>query len=530
MTDGTGTSTYAYDQLDRLTETSQETTEHHQDTVGYAYNLNNEPERITYPNGHAVERTYDSAGRLKAVKDWLSNTTGFSYDPDSDLAATSFPSGTGGEADTYAYNDADQQSEAKMAKGTEMQASLAYTRDSNGQLTKTVSHGLPGGETTEYEYNEDEQLTKAGSTSYEYDPAANLTKIGTATNKYSAAEELTESGATGYAYNEDGERTEMTPASGPATTYGYDEAGDLTSVARPAEGSSPKIEDAYAYNGDGLRTAQTISGTTSYMTWDVAEGLPLLLTDGTDSYIYGPDGLPVEQVSSSGTVSYLHHDQQGSTRLLTSSSGEVVGKCSYSAYGSPDCEGSASTPMGYDGQYTNADTGLVYLRAREYDPATGQFLTVDPFAAISGERYSYAEDDPIDKYDPSGRCGIVCAVGVVAGGVALATGVGEVVGAGAALGFAAGDLTAASFGFGIVGAAADAHECYEGEAIACVGLGTGVVATAGAGAGLGPVAALISDTAASGATAIGVTFGAIGFLSDVGAALAPSNVSARGCE
>jgi RHS repeat-associated protein len=229
-------------------------------------------------------------------------------------------------------------------------------------------------------------------------------------------------------------------------------------------------------------------------------------------------------------VSYVHHDQQGSTRLITSSTGEVVGKCSYSDYGSPSCEGSETTPLGYDGQYTSADTGLVYLRARTYDPATAQFVTVDPFAAISGERYSYAEDDPIDKNDPSGRCGIVCAVGVVAGGVALATGVGEVVGAGAGLGFAAGDLTAASFGFGIVGAAADAHECYEGEAIARVGLGAGVVATAGAGAGLGPAAAFISDIAASGATAIGLTFGAIGFLSDVAAALAPSNASARGCE
>jgi hypothetical protein len=74
------------------------------------------------------------------------------------------------------------------------------------------------------------------------------------------------------------------------------------------------------------------------------------------SYIYGPEGLPIEQVSSSGTVSYLHHDQSGSTRLLTSSTGEVVGKCSYGAYGSPDCEESEKTPLGYDGQYTGVET------------------------------------------------------------------------------------------------------------------------------------------------------------------------------
>jgi hypothetical protein len=44
----------------------------------------------------------------------------------------------------------------------------------------------------------------------------------------------------------------------------------------------------------------------------------------------------VEQINNTtGTVFYLHHDQQGSTRLLTSSTGAVTGKCTYSAYGSP---------------------------------------------------------------------------------------------------------------------------------------------------------------------------------------------------
>jgi RHS repeat-associated protein len=108
-------------------------------------------------------------------------------------------------------------------------------------------------------------------------------------------------------------------------------------------------------------------------------------------------------VSSGGTVTYLHHDQQGSTRLLTSSSGEVVGKCSYGAYGSPDCEGSEKTPLGYDGQYTNANTGLIYLRAREYDPSTGQFVSEDPLKAITGAPYSYAGDNPLNESDPTGE-------------------------------------------------------------------------------------------------------------------------------
>lgn len=113
--------------------------------------------------------------------------------------------------------------------------------------------------------------------------------------------------------------------------------------------------------------------------------------------------MPIEQINNStSTVTYLHHDQQGSTRLITGSSGTVEGKCSYGAYGAPTCEGTATTPLGYDGQYTSSDTGLVYMRARVYDPSTGQFLTVDPAVAVTEEPYSYAEDDPINQDDRTG--------------------------------------------------------------------------------------------------------------------------------
>jgi hypothetical protein len=58
-----------------------------------------------------------------------------------------FPSATKDE-DKYAYNEADQMTEAKMLKETEL-ASLVYTRDNDGQLKKTTSKGLPGSEITE---------------------------------------------------------------------------------------------------------------------------------------------------------------------------------------------------------------------------------------------------------------------------------------------------------------------------------------------------------------------------------------------
>jgi hypothetical protein len=92
------------------------------------------------------------------------------------------------------------------------------------------------------------------------------------------------------------------------------------------------------------------------------------------SYVYGRLDITVEQINTStGTALYLHHDQQGSTRLLSSSTGAKEASFTYDAYGNQSGHaGAATTPLGYDGQYTSSDTGLIYLRARVYDPATAQ--------------------------------------------------------------------------------------------------------------------------------------------------------------
>ena len=175
-------------------------------------------------------------------------------------------------------------------------------------------------------------------------------------------------------------------------------------VLLPASGLAQfagNVSYAYAYNGGGLRMAKTVGSTTTRFAWDVADGLPLLLVDGTTSYVSGLGGLPLEQISQSGTVLYYQSDQLGSTRALTDGSGNVVATSDYDSYGSPtSSSGSAVNPFGYAGQYTDTESGLQYLRARYYDASTQEFISRDP--AVLLEPYSYAADSPQNATDPSG--------------------------------------------------------------------------------------------------------------------------------
>lgn len=104
-----------------------------------------------------------------------------------------------------------------------------------------------------------------------------------------------------------------------------------------------------------------------------------MLQDGGTRYLDGPDGLPLEQIDRTGTVLYYLYDQLGSTRALLSAAGQGIATDTYSPYGSLELHtGTATTPFGFAGQYTDSETGFQYLQTRYYDPATSQFLSRDP--------------------------------------------------------------------------------------------------------------------------------------------------------
>jgi RHS repeat-associated protein len=500
MVDGTGTTTDVYDGLGRVTSTTSGAG----DTVGYTYDLAGNPVVQTYA-GLTVTHVFDAADRMTSVSDGLGDVTTFGYDADGNLTTEAYPNGV---VATYAYDAADRPSSIADTEAAATVASFTYARTADELVsnatettpTAAVSSTTLGPTTTTsstYGYSTLQRITSANGGTYSYDATGNLTAGAGATLGYDAAGEvtsLTQPAATGgtatttFGYDSRGDRTSVTTG-GPTsstTTLTYDQAGRLTSYGSGA---------SYVYNGDGLRMAKHVGTSTaglvtSDFVWDtVTTNVPLVLFDTVNTYVYGPGGRPVEQLNAAAPL-YLHQDQLGSTRLLTDPTGHVVATASYDVYGNPTSRsGSVVTPLGFAGQYTDLESGLIYLRARYYDPATSQFLTVDPKFSTTLAAYSYAGDDPVNAFDPLGldwwnpfswskdtwkTIGKVAAgVGIVAGAAALCAAtacIGDIAAAAGAttlaetLGAAETTSTIAGWvglGSAAVGTTADAFQTYD---------------------------------------------------------------------
>jgi RHS repeat-associated protein len=105
-------------------------------------------------------------------------------------------------------------------------------------------------------------------------------------------------------------------------------------------------------------------------------------------------------------------DGHGSTRILWNIDGNPFEFYAYDAFGNMlsgpglTMADDASTRLLYSGEQTD-NTGLQYLRARYYDPRSGRFNRLDPFAGntqdpLSLHKYLYANADPVNAIDPSG--------------------------------------------------------------------------------------------------------------------------------
>jgi RHS repeat-associated protein len=275
----------------------------------------------------------------------------------------------------YAYDDG-----GKLTQETGPYATIAYGYDNVGnRLTRTVT----------------------GSTTA-------LLPNGTTTNTYDLNDRLT-SGS--HTYDNDGNEQTV---NGQAASYDFE--NHLVALGSVAN---------YVYDADGNRySASNLGTTTSYV---VDTSLPYAsvveeYTNGTLTarYDYGDDLLRMDR--GSGVYYYLY-DGLGSTRQLVNMSGTVTDSYGYSAFGEMALHtGSTVNPFLFNAQQFDQASGDYYLRARYYDQSNGRFISQDPFAGsnddpVSLHRYLYANNDPVDRVDPSGKEPDLVSLSAVAGGI-----------------------------------------------------------------------------------------------------------------
>lgn len=190
------------------------------------------------------------------------------------------------------------------------------------------------------------------------------------------------------------------------TTLTYDALNQLTGVNKDGQLSQ------YAYDDAGRRIKKTVNGSTvnylyngpdilaEYQNWSKANV----------SYTHGPNtDDPLIRVTAANDNSYFHQDGLGSVVATTDQTGNLTAAQLYDAWGKPQ-QGASLNNLGQYG-YTGREpdeTGMMYYRARYYDPTIGRFTQRDPAGMPDGvNRYAYVANDPVNFTDPSGEIALI---------------------------------------------------------------------------------------------------------------------------
>ena len=451
MTDGTGTTTYGTDAMGDVTSQAFSAASGSglsSNTVGYSYFSTGQLETVSYPSYGSFENptvtySYDQLGHMASETDWLGNEVTFSHDADGNLVSQDddvSPANPNGTSSTiFSYDNTDENTQATTAEVcsgspgtlTQLFSGSGGSRNADGEVTEDseVYGGACSGQASyerNYSYDLAGQVIYQGSMSqgssagnFSYDPAGNPTEISshdgsgnfdTYDQSFDSAGEVTgqtpvagsSGSASSYTFDTLGDLTSTTAGSS-TTTYGYDQLGEMTSAAAGQT-------TTYQYTGDGLEAGTSTGSVSLQLTWNSTGSLPLVLSDGANDYVYGSTDEPDEQVNTTSAPPtanplFLTYTPSDSSWTVTTASGQQVSFYRYDVYGSLAL-GTPVSPFGFAGQYTDDSSGggsLVNMRARWYQADTGEFTTVDPSLGQTNQPYSYADDDPVNIGDPTGR-------------------------------------------------------------------------------------------------------------------------------
>ena len=305
-----------------------------------------------------------------------------------------------------------------------------YIRDAMGNiLTATEASGTsqtPGA--TTYTYDADYRLLSAGyptsslNESFSYDAVGNR-------KTYTK-------GGTTYYYNRipgSNRLKNITTGSTSGTVYEsyvYDNNGNLTSISGnrtmalswTANNKVSQIQVGsitpytYQYDPKGYRIQKTVG--TVNKNYYLEKGKLEAIYDGSgDLQAKYLRGSVIDEVvngyqfdSNNNFTNYsFHHDNLESVLGQSSHDGNVLASQGYTSFGTIiNASGSSSNNiLKFTGREQDTETGLIYYRARYYDPLLGMMLSEDPMWFGAGVNfYIYCGNNPVNSNDPSGKVNI----------------------------------------------------------------------------------------------------------------------------
>jgi RHS repeat-associated protein len=247
--------------------------------------------------------------------------------------------------------------------------------------------------------------------SYHYDDLGNISEFVQNGQTYSytydntsrVKQAIVPTGNYQYSYDSRGNRLTANSSS-----YSYNALNQLKTFSKPS--GKANLVTTYTYYGDGLRATKSIKGALTRYVYLNGKVIEELDSSGltTARNIWGNELLYREDKIGE-KAGYYTFNGHGDVVKITDASGEELNSYDYDIWGNPTSMSESMTnPFKYSGEIYDDESGLIYLRARYYDPTIGRFITEDTYEGelnnpLSLNQYTYVLNNPLKYIDPTGN-------------------------------------------------------------------------------------------------------------------------------
>lgn len=439
-TNASGSERFDYDALAQLTAHTREI-DGRTFVTAYNYDAAGRVREKTLPDGQVLNHHYHESGPDVGTLRAITRASLFGLQQETVLA----------EIDSFAADGASgylshngirtQRKHAPDGRVESIEISqtltLDYTYDDAGRIIGIDENGIG----KRFDYTQG-RLSAArgpnGTWHYDYDAVGNRT----ASAFTDADGTMQEGQAHRYATPGEGNRLlESTDAlSGHSERHAYTDTG--ASLTRPGAQAQATLRyeynadqrpvrvyrdetllAAYAYNSFGERIRKVVyNGSNTRVTYFLYDGHQLTaeIDGGTGSanastnagggdaplhyrHTVFVEGAPLAYLIGK-RIHAVHTDHLGTPQALSDDDGKSVWTARYDPFGKAEItHATIAFPHRLPGQYEDTETGTHYNYYRDYDPATGRYLTSDPIGLQGGvNTYAYANADPLGLSDRLG--------------------------------------------------------------------------------------------------------------------------------